>query len=69
VEEFAIGRGIGLPAGPLPAGLAITLFGPAFPDTNGYAARFIVVAVSVLGTLPLLPKLQSGETEREGLAD
>lgn len=55
---FAISRGLGLLAGPLLAGLAITVLRPVFAGTDGYAALFLVVAAAVLATLPLLRKLR-----------
>lgn len=55
---FAISRGFGLLAGPLLAGVAIAVLEPAFAETNGYAALFLVVAASILLTLPLLRRLR-----------
>ena len=52
-------RGIGLLAGPVLAGAAITLLRHAFEETDGYAALFLVVSASVLVTLPLLRRLRS----------
>jgi MFS family permease len=62
---FAISRGLGLLAGPLLAGLAITLLEPAFGDTDGYAALFLVVAASVLATLPLLRRMRAEPAPRD----
>lgn len=58
---FGVSRGIGLLAGPLLAGLAILTLEPVFEGTNGYAALFLVVAVAVLATLPLLRKMGPAE--------
>jgi MFS family permease len=55
---FAISRGFGLLAGPLLAGVAITVLRPTFEGTDGYAALFLVVSASVLVTLPLLRRLR-----------
>lgn len=54
---FSISRGLGLLAGPLLAGLAITVLEPAFEGTDGYAALFLVVSASVLLTLPMLRRM------------
>jgi MFS family permease len=57
---FSISRGLGLLAGPLLAGLAITVLdGGVFESTDGYAALFLVVSVSVLVTLPMLRKMSA----------
>jgi MFS family permease len=54
---FSISRGVGLLAGPLLAGLAITVLDGVFESTDGYAALFLIVSVSVLVTLPMLRKM------------
>jgi MFS family permease len=58
---FAVSRGLGLLAGPLLAGLAITVLEPVFSDTHGYAALFLVVSAAVLSTLPLLGRIRPRE--------
>ena len=55
---FGISRGLGLLAGPVLAGLAISLLDGPFASTNGYAALFLVVSASVLATLPLVRRIQ-----------
>ena len=61
---FAVSRGIGLLAGPLLAGLAITLLDGVFAGTHGYAALFLVVAAAVLATLPLLRRMPTADAGR-----
>lgn len=51
---FGVSRGVGLIAGPLLAGLAVTVLEPVFPDTQGYAALFLVAAAALLASLPVL---------------
>jgi maltose/moltooligosaccharide transporter len=51
---FGMSRGMGLLAGPLLAGLAISVLRPLFPDTQGYAALFVVAGVALLISLPVL---------------
>jgi Na+/melibiose symporter-like transporter len=55
---FAMSRGAGLLAGPLAAGIAITLLEPVFPGTDGYAAMFAVASLAVLASLPLIAFLR-----------
>ncbi|HWC25504.1 MAG TPA: MFS transporter [Solirubrobacteraceae bacterium] len=51
---FGVSRGLGLLAGPLAAGAAITLLEPVFADTQGYAALFVVASVALAASIPLL---------------
>jgi maltose/moltooligosaccharide transporter len=55
---FGLSRGIGLTAGPVLAGVAITLLRPALPETDGYAAIFLVAAAVVLLSLGPLARLR-----------
>jgi MFS family permease len=59
---YAVSRGLGLLAGPLLAGLAITLLRPVLTGTDGYAGLFIVVAAAVLATLPLIGRMERQDT-------
>ena len=51
---FGVSRGLGLLAGPLAAGAAITVLQPVFADTRGYAAVFVVASVALAASIPLL---------------
>ena len=60
---YSLSRGLGVMLGPLLAGVAIDVLGPAFPGTHGYAAMWIVSAGSVLASIPVLGRLR-GDVER-----
>jgi len=51
---FGVSRGLGLVAGPLLAGAAISLGEPVFPGSGGYAAIFVVASLAILASIPLL---------------
>jgi len=55
---FGVSRGLGLLAGPVVAGLAITLLDGPFASTQGYAALFVVVAGFLLASLPIVRRLR-----------
>jgi MFS family permease len=57
---FGVSRGLGLLAGPVVAGLAITLLEPVFPGTDGYASIFLVASAFLLASLPVLGRLRPG---------
>jgi MFS family permease len=56
---YSLSRGLGVMLGPLLAGVAIELFGGAFPSTHGYAAMWTVTSGSILLSIPLLGALQA----------
>ena len=59
---FDMSRGIGSLAGPLAAGVAITLLEPVLADTQGYGAMFLVVSLFCFASLYALRRLrQLGE--------
>lgn len=51
---FDATSGLGTLLGPTLVGLAIDLFGPAFPGSHGFGAMWPVLSVSVLGSVMLL---------------
>ena len=55
---FALSRGVGVLLGPLLAGIAVELLRPLLLDTDGYAAAWLVAALAVLATVPLLRRLR-----------
>ena len=59
-------KGIGLIVGPLLAGAAIDILRPYLSATGGYAALWPVMAIPVLGVIPLVVKL--AEAEARGTA-
>jgi len=54
---FTASRGVGLLGGPILAGAAITLLRPLLPETQGYAAIFLVASIAVLLSAFLLTRL------------
>ena len=58
---FGFSRGLGLLAGPLLAGAAISVAEPLLPASNGYAAVFVVASLAVLASIPLLRRLDPRE--------
>lgn len=63
---FGFSRGLGLLAGPLLAGAAISVGEPVFAASNGYAAVFVVASLAVLASIPLLPRLAPREPRALG---
>jgi MFS family permease len=60
---YSVSRGIGITIGPVAAGALISLTaGNVFEQTHGYQATWIVPLVAILGSLPLLGRL---DQERE----
>jgi MFS family permease len=55
---FDMSRGVGSLAGPLTAGLAITLLEPVLQDTKGYGAMFLVVSLFCFASLYALRRLR-----------
>lgn len=53
---YELSRGVGVIAGPVVTGAAIDLARPLFASTQGYAAMWLVQALALLASLPLLPK-------------
>ena len=51
---FALSRGVGVLLGPLLAGIAVEVLEPALVSTHGYAAAWLVAALAVLATVPVL---------------
>lgn len=54
-------RGIGLLAGPPLVGVAIDLFAPVLPSTDGYAIMWPAVALPVLAVIPIVTRLARDE--------
>jgi MFS family permease len=60
---YSVSRGIGITIGPVAAGALISLTaGNVFDETHGFQATWIVPLVAILGSLPLLGRL---DQERE----
>lgn len=53
---YELSRGVGVIAGPIVTGAAIDGLRPLFSSTQGYAAMWLVQALSLLLSLPLLPR-------------
>jgi len=53
---YELSRGVGVIAGPIVTGAAIDLLRPLFASTQGYAAMWLVQALALLASLPLVPK-------------
>lgn len=60
---YSFSRGIGILLGPALAGLAITALRSMLPGTRGYAAMWIVSAVAILASVPLMRPLKAKEAE------
>jgi MFS family permease len=58
---FALSRGIGVLLGPLLAGIAVEALQPVLLSTQGYAAAWLVAALAVLATVPVLGRLCRSE--------
>ena len=67
---YSFSRGLGTWLGPLSAGLAISLLGPAFDATNGYQAMWLpVIAAALASMLPLRRLRGAGRDEDQSGAD
>jgi MFS family permease len=53
---YEFSRGLGVILGPIVTGAAIDGLRPLFPSTRGYAALWLVQAVTLLLAVPLLPR-------------
>jgi Na+/melibiose symporter-like transporter len=53
---YELSRGVGVIAGPIVTGAAIDLLRPLFASTQGYAAMWLVQALALLVSLPLVPR-------------
>jgi hypothetical protein len=53
---FELSRGAGVIAGPIVTGAAIDLLRPLFESTEGYAAMWLVQALALLASFPLVPR-------------
>lgn len=53
---YEFSRGVGSILGPVVTGAAIDLLRPVFLSTQGYAAMWLVQALALMASLPLLPK-------------
>jgi MFS family permease len=58
---YELSRGVGVIAGPIVTGAAIDLLKPLFGSTQGYAAMWLVQGLSLLLSLPLLPRPRAQE--------
>jgi MFS family permease len=65
---FALSRGVGVLLGPLLAGVAVEALKPALVSTHGYAAAWLVAALAVLATVPVLGWLCRSEEPETRLA-
>jgi Na+/melibiose symporter-like transporter len=67
---FEFSRAMGTLAGPILAGVAVTVLKPVFPSTQGYAAVFLVASVLVFASIFALRRMQMVrdrvKKEREG---
>ncbi|HTV23270.1 MAG TPA: MFS transporter [Polyangiaceae bacterium] len=61
---YELSRGVGVIAGPIVTGAAIDVLRPLFESTQGYAAMWLVQALALLASLPLVPKQPARETAR-----
>jgi MFS family permease len=53
---YELSRGLGVIAGPIVTGAAIDLLRPLFESTQGYAAMWLVQALALVISVPLVPK-------------
>ncbi len=60
---YGFSRGLGLLAGPLLAGAAISVAEPLFASSNGYAAIFAVASLAVLASIPVARKLDDRDPD------
>jgi MFS family permease len=58
---YELSRGVGVIAGPIVTGAAIDVLKPLFSSTQGYAAMWLVQGLSLLLSLPLLPRARAGK--------
>jgi Na+/melibiose symporter-like transporter len=58
---YELSRGAGLIAGPIVTGAAIDLLRPLFASTQGYAAMWLVQALALLASFPLLPRPRAAD--------
>jgi predicted MFS family arabinose efflux permease len=58
---YSFTRGIGILAGPLLAGLAISLLHGPLSSTQGYAAMWLVCSAAILASVPLMGPLRKKE--------
>jgi MFS family permease len=56
---YELSRGVGVIIGPIVTGAAIDVLHPVFPETQGYAAMWLVQSLALLASLPLLPAKRS----------
>lgn len=64
---YSLSRGIGLVAGPILAGAAISLTKDGlFASTQGFQAMWIICAASALGSLPFVRRMRRAERDRDG---
>jgi MFS family permease len=61
---YSLTRGVGILAGPLLGGFAISLLRPSLTDTHGYAAMWLVCAAAILLSIPFTGALRRGEQKR-----
>jgi MFS family permease len=55
---YTLSRGVGTALGPLLAGGAITLAGPLFDATKGYQPMWLVCALAIAASIPVLRRLR-----------
>lgn len=53
---YELSRGVGVIAGPIVTGAAIDLLRPLFESTRGYAAMWLVQALALVLSVPLVPR-------------
>jgi Na+/melibiose symporter-like transporter len=61
VGYYSLSRGLGVMAGPVLAGGAISLGGGLLTSTGGYAAMWGVCALAVFASIPILRRVELGE--------
>jgi MFS family permease len=65
---YSLSRGVGIIAGPILAGAAISLTGKSvFPGTQGFQAMWIVCAVGAFASLLFVRKLRAADEDRHEL--
>lgn len=65
---YSISRGLGIVAGPVLAGVVISLTGSSlFKSTHGFQGMWIVCAAAALGSLVFLRKLKTADEDRREL--
>jgi len=57
--QYEFSRGLGVILGPIVTGAAVGALRPLFPATQGYAAMWLVQALALLASLPLLPRSET----------